>query len=309
MKVVDSDLEAELRAVLVRDDDYATAGKPICDWDDRTARGDLVAELAADAYACLGVLDGRVLDVEVCEAAELLATVVGQDLETVDDGRFRIARRVAKDRVISTVDPDARHGRKTRAHGFDGYKAHAAVDPDSEIVTDTIVTPGNTSDGTVAKDLIDDLINNDADNNDNNDEAGEGSTVYGDNAYGTGEFQQFLQDAEIDSRCKTQSTTAPGGMFPKERFAIDLTAGTVECPNGITVAIRPRNHLAGVAEFGVNCAGCPLRSHCTTSKAGRRIAIGIHEQALARARTANKTRHGVPTTGPPAPKSNANLHT
>ena len=95
LKVVDSDLEAELRAVLVRDDDYATAGKPICDWDDRTARGDLVAELAADAYACLGVLDGRVLDVEVCEAAELLATVVGQDLETGDDGRPKVERKLA----------------------------------------------------------------------------------------------------------------------------------------------------------------------------------------------------------------------
>lgn len=74
------------------------------------------------------------------EAGGLLATVVGQDLKTGDDGRFRIVHEVAKDRV-STVDADARHGRKTQARGFDGYKGHAAVDPDSQIVTDTIVTP------------------------------------------------------------------------------------------------------------------------------------------------------------------------
>ena len=74
------------------------------------------------------------------------------------DGVFRIARRVAKDRVISTVDPDARHGHKTAARGFDGYKGHAAVDPDSEIITATTVTPGNAGDATVAEDLLADLL-------------------------------------------------------------------------------------------------------------------------------------------------------
>ena len=129
LAVADDDLEVELRAVLARDDDYRAAGKPVCDWDDRAAREQLVADLAADAYACLELLNGRDLDDEVVEAVELLATVVGQDLETGDDGRLRIARRVAKDRVISTVDPDTRHGHKTQARGFDGYKGHAAVDP------------------------------------------------------------------------------------------------------------------------------------------------------------------------------------
>ena len=71
---------------------------------------------------------------------------------------FRIARRVAKDRVISTVDPEARHGHKTAARGFDGYKGHAAVDPDLEIITATTVSPGNTADGAVAEELIADLL-------------------------------------------------------------------------------------------------------------------------------------------------------
>ena len=84
--------------------------------------------------------------------------MLGQDLEPGEDGVFRIARRVAKDRVISTVDPDARHGHKTAARGFDGYKGHAAVDPDSEIITATTVTPGNTGDAAAAEDLIADLL-------------------------------------------------------------------------------------------------------------------------------------------------------
>ena len=45
--------------------------------------------------------------------------------------------------MISTVDPERRHGHKTSARGFDGYKGHIAVDPDSEIITATGATPGN----------------------------------------------------------------------------------------------------------------------------------------------------------------------
>ena len=123
MRVVE---QQELRAVLERDDDYRSAGKPVCDWEDRTARDELVDALVRDARAVLAVLDGRRLAPALQKAGELLATVVGQDLETGEDGRFRIARKVAKDRVISTVDPDARHGHKTAARGFDGYKGHVA---------------------------------------------------------------------------------------------------------------------------------------------------------------------------------------
>ena len=82
----------------------------------------LVDALAKDAMALLGALDGCTLDGPLTQAGELLATLVGQDLDEGVDGVFRIARRVAKDRVISTVDPGARHGHKTSARGFDGYK-------------------------------------------------------------------------------------------------------------------------------------------------------------------------------------------
>ncbi len=107
LRVSDEVLEGELRAVLASGDDYATTAKPQIDWDDAGAREELIASRARDAFACLIVLEGRELSAEVREAAELLATVVGQDLEETEDGTYRIARRVAKDRVISTVDPEA----------------------------------------------------------------------------------------------------------------------------------------------------------------------------------------------------------
>jgi IS5 family transposase len=276
LATVDAVVEAELRAVLGRDDDYGSGGKPVCDWDDPAAREQLVAELAGDAFACLGVLDGRDVTVEVAQAAELVATVVGQDLEAGDDGRFRIARRVARDRVISTVDPDARHGHKTQTRGFDGYKGHVAVDPDSEIITDTVVTPGNAGDASVAEELIDDLLDEER--------GDENATVFGDSAYGTGEFQQRLDDHDIVSGCRTQPPSAPAGRFAKDRFCVDLDNDTVSCPAGVTVSIRRGVHGDGIAYFAENCATCELRSECTNSPGGRTIRVNVFEAALARAR-------------------------
>ncbi len=158
LRVVDSVLEAQLRVVLTRDDDYGTAGKPACDYDDPAARVEMVDALAGDGMAVLAVLDGRVLSEVVAQAGELLASVLGQDLDCDEAGVLRIARRVAKDRVISTVDPEARHGHKTAARGFDGYKGHVGVDPDSEIITATTLSAGNAGDASVAEDLITDLL-------------------------------------------------------------------------------------------------------------------------------------------------------
>ncbi|MGH3514600.1 MAG: transposase [Pseudonocardiaceae bacterium] len=319
LKVVDAESEGELRGLLGRDDDYAGAGKPICDWDDRAAREALVDALAGDARALLAALDGRELGPEVSQAAVLLATVVGQDLEQDTEGVFRIARRVAPDRVISTVDPDARHGHKTAAHGFDGYKGHVGIDPDSEIITATTVTGGNAGDATVAQDLIVDLIDErpeqatDGDDQTRDDQTrddqtrddqtrgpgdswGEGPTegeggdevgpkVYGDCAYGCGEFQTHLEDHHIDSGCKTQQPAPPpGGLLPKSRFGIDLGADTVTCPAGVTAPIRRHRDGGGIAAFASACAGCPLRAGCTTSARGRTVSVSAHEEVLARAR-------------------------
>ncbi len=110
-------LAAKVRAVLARDDDYAGPGKPSCDWDDPTAREVLVDALVRDCGAALAVLDGEALEGPAGDAIELLAVVAGQDVEAGDDGVFRIARRVAADRVFSTVDVEARHGHSSLSAG------------------------------------------------------------------------------------------------------------------------------------------------------------------------------------------------
>jgi len=300
LKACDRELAGELRRVLRRDDDYMAAGKPACDYDDPGAREELVDALARDACALLAALDGRELGPAVAQAGELLATVTGQDLEQDAAGVFKIARRVAPDRVISVVDPDARHGHKTSARGFDGYKGHVAVDPDSEIVTATAVTPGNSGDAEAAEDLLADTLPAGGEgtrastggNGERQDApaaaAGSGrAAVYGDAAYGSGDLIERVDDAGIYNGIKVQPPAAVKGCFPKDRFRIDLDAETVTCPAGLTVPIRARGgRHAGQARFGAACQTCPLAARCTNATEGRTITIGPHEARLAAARQA-----------------------
>jgi Transposase DDE domain/Transposase domain (DUF772) len=293
LKAAGSELAGQLRGVLARDDDYAAAGKPACDYDDAAARAGLVDALAKDARALLAALDGHKLEPEVAQAAALLASVTGQDLEQDAAGVFKIARRVAPDRVISTVDPDARHGHKTSARGFDGYKGHIAADPDSEIITATQATPGNSGDAEVAERLLADLLPGDRDDAASGDSGqaaapatGEGQpAVYGDAAYGSGELIAQLDNAGIYNGIKCQPPAAVKGCFPKDRFTIDLDSKTVACPAGVIVPIRPATgRHAGTARFAAACRTCPLAAQCTGAKEGRTITIGPHEARLAAAR-------------------------
>jgi hypothetical protein len=290
LKVCDAELAGQLRAVLSRDDDYAGAGKPVCDYDDPAAREELVDALARDAMALLAALDGRELDDAVRQAAALVATVVGQDLDQGTDGVFRIARRVAPDRVISTVDPQTRHGHKTAARGFDGYKGHVAEDPDSELITATEVSAGNVGDAAAAAGLLaDDLPVTDEPAADEPVEqtgpSGEGEElrVYGDAAYGAGELLDTLERSGAEVMCKVQPPTAAGGRLTKDAFDIDLQARTVTCPAGQVAPLRTATPGA-MAYFGQACASCPLATQCTTAKGGRTIYVGPYEEQLARAR-------------------------
>lgn len=298
--VADTCLAAQLRAALRSGDDYTNTAKPQIDWDDAGAREQLVDSRAKDGHACLLVLDGHELHEQVREAGQLLASVLGQDLDEHTDGVFRIARRVAKDRIISTVDTETRHGHKSSARGFDGYKGHLATDPDSEIITGTEVSAGNVGDAAIAAELIDDLTaapdtDSDTDSADVDaadepaavgpvQQPGERSVVYGDAAYGAGAFLDHLEHAGITSRCKTQPAAGRGEMFGKDLFTVDLDQDLVTCPAGHEADIVRNNDGDGIAYFADACTGCPLRTDCTTAAGGRTIRVGRYEALLAAAR-------------------------
>jgi len=266
-------LATRVRGALSRDDDYASAGKPPCDWDDPSAREALVDELVHDALAALVVLDGQALTPLARDAADLLALVAGQDVAEGDDGVFRIVRGVAPDRVISTVDPEARHGHKSHHRRFDGYKAHVSIDPDSELIDEVVVTPANAPD----RDAVDDLLAPHAEEPDK-------PAVVGDSAYADGATRARLEDEGYELVAKTPPPRNSTGLWPKDRFVVDPDAGTAACPAGHTVPIKFGRRGGGKASFAPHCATCPLRHHCTGSARGRTITVHLHEARLQRAR-------------------------
>ena len=287
LRACSPELAAAVRAALVREDDYQAAGKPVCDWEDPAARERLVDALFRDGYRALGALRGRKLGPEVAEAFALLATVIGQDIEETADGRFVIAQGVAPDRVISVVDPQARHGHKSNARGFDGYKGHVAIDPDSELITAAEVGAANAGDAAMAATLLADLPTGSAADPSQPAAAAQpppAPIVYGDAAYGTGALLADLDQRGVTAMTRVAAPTAPAGHFTKQQFRIDLDQHTVTCPARLSVPIIAARHGGGVARFGRACQACPLQPCCTSSTAGRTITIHPHEARLQAAR-------------------------
>jgi Transposase DDE domain/Transposase domain (DUF772) len=274
---------AEVVAAQCTAHDYDDPGKPQIAWNDPQARATLVDALVGDAHRLLGHLPEQQLDPRGAEAVALLALVAGQDVEPVEDsdgtdGRWQIARRVATDRVISTVDPDARHAHKTVQRRTDGFTAHLMVEPDTGLITATRLTPaaGTTnSDATVGMELLTD------------DPTLPGPVeVLADSAYGTGDALAALTAAGHTPVIKPWPLRpAVAGGFTLDDFTVDAAAGTVTCPNEIT---RPISHTRSVT-FGAACRGCPLRARCTTAARGRTLQLHPHDtlQRAHRARAAD----------------------
>jgi hypothetical protein len=267
-----SPLAGAVRGALVRDDEYATPGKPPCDWDDRQAREALVDALVRDANGALAAVSDHELVGPTKSAAELLALVAGQDVAEGDDGIFRIVRGVARDRVISTTDTEARHGHKSKNRHFDGYKAHLSIDPDSELICEVVATPANTHDHDAVPELLADEQGDDK------------PVVLGDSAYADGKTRETLGAQGFTLMAKCPPIRNSTGGFTKERFVVDLEQHTVTCPAGQVVAITRRADRSGVARFAPHCRNCPLRSACTTSRSGRSVTINEHEAILQAAR-------------------------
>ena len=263
-------LVPQAAAVEVSAHDYDASGKPVCAWDDPDAKTALVSGLVTDARVVIDAADDVELTAEQADAVGLLALVAGQDVEPGDqDGTWRIAQRVAPDRTISTVDPDARHMHKSVSEYRDGFKAHVAVEPETGIITACALTPANAADGPTGITLLDGETS--------------GLQVLADSAYGSGEVRVELRRRRHRTAIKAMPLrrAIPGG-FDRDDFIIDHRNRTASCPAGHKVPIAAR----GGASFGARCNGCQFRERCTTSKSGRALRIGEHDATLVEARRA-----------------------
>ena len=226
---------------------YEATGKPLIAWNDQVARDELVSALVGDSLALLSALDLEAIQAaggKPAEALALLALVAGQDVEPAEDsdgtdGRWRIARKTAPDRVISTVDPDTRHAHKTRERRQDGYKAHVVVEPDTGLTTAVKATKSSgaqNSDANVGAALL---------SQDTTIIEGQPVQVLADSAYGTGEMLHELHQAGHEPIIKPWPLrpAVPDG-FILDDFVRDTDAAMVTCPAGVTRPVTANNTVS-----------------------------------------------------------------
>lgn len=268
----DSEIAQRLRSGL-RFDYSRPRTKPEGDWHDRDARMVLLAEVARDAERALRAVeeDEHLLNAaQVAEAVRLVREIVGQEFEVAEDEVPRLRGSRRRRQIISAHDPEMRHGRKTAARPFTGYKLHVAADADAPIVTAVSVSPANEHDGQQASALVDQQP-----------AQRRPRRVIGDTAYSTVEAREQLESRQVSVLAPVYSTspTDGDGIIPKDEFAIDLECDTVTCPNGKTAPIyksrsRPGGDSADrFARFRrSDCEPCLLQARCAP---GGRRAIRI----------------------------------
>jgi Transposase DDE domain/Transposase domain (DUF772) len=254
--------------------------KPDCRWRVKAERERMLTRVAQDAERALAAVervDGLLADEPVADAHRLLRELIGQDFDIDEDAVPRLHRGTRPDRIISTVDPEMRHGRKSSHQRFDGYKLSAAVTNTSEpLFTAVDVCPAGEQDGPQAKHLID--VQPDC---------RRPTRVLGDTAYGNGPVRAELADRDVEVLVPVPEGKVTENRLGKRDFQIDLDAGTVTCPAGLTVPIS----VSGTGFRGANfsratCRDCPLKPACCPGRARRQITLGDHEDLLLAARQA-----------------------
>ncbi len=244
-------------------------GESELDWSDKQERRALLAQLVADARVAQQLakraLRGHAKEAEktrkLQESVELLARILGQDIEEDPDGDegSRIRKGTAKDRIISTTDTQMRHGHKSHSKGFDGYKGSIVVDTKDGVILSTGVQPGNKSDREQAVELVKAAMKIAGSKVD---------AVLGDTAYGGTRARRELSEIQVEVVAKTPPVPSRSGLFKRTAFKIDERRGRVKCPNGkISMRrIRNNNDDGWIYFFSrSDCTECPLRSLCTIS--------------------------------------------
>lgn len=270
---VDADAAGKLDRGLVFD--YTRPNdKPDCRWREKAERERMLTRVAEDAERALHAIehaDGLLADPSVADAHRLLRELIGQDFDVDDDGVPRSHRGTRSDRIISTVDPEMRHGRKSQHQRFDGFKLSVAVtNTQVPLIAAVEVAPASEQDGPRAKHLIDAQP-----------PARRPPRVLGDTAYGTGPVRAELAERGVEVLAPLAPGMTKPGRLGKRDFDVNLDAGTVVCPAGEIAAIRTEPRGARRARFAkAGCDRCQLRDRCASPVRGDRQILLAPDEAL-----------------------------
>jgi hypothetical protein len=262
--------------------DYQRPGeKPDCQWRLKAERERMLIRVAQDAQRALSAVkqaDELLDDDSVKVACELLEELIGQDFDVDQHDVPRLHQGTRSGRIVSTIDPEMRHGRKSSQSRFDGYKLSAAVTNSSEpLIVSVHVCPGGESDGPQAKHLIDSQALE-----------RRPERILGDTAYGNGPVRADLAERHVGVLAPVpEGTILEEDRLRKRDFKIDLDAGIVTCPAGHTVVIATSKTGVRRANFtGASCQSCPLKAACCPNQPRRQIRLVEHEDLLIAARDA-----------------------
>ncbi len=261
--------------------DYEKPGeKPDCRWREKAERERMLSRVAQDAERALEAVeqaDGLLDDGQVKAAHDLLRELIGQDFEIDQDGVPRLHRGTASDRIVSTVDTEMRHGRKSSSQRFDGYKLSASATSGPEpLIVAVHVAPAAEQDGPQAKHLIDAQP-----------EEHRPARILGDTAYGNGPARSELADRGVDVLAPVPENALADGRVGKRDFAIDFEAGTAMCPAGHVARISTSKKGNRSATFPrAACGACPLKDRCCPTRRQRKVDLLEHEELLAAGRQA-----------------------
>jgi hypothetical protein len=257
------------------------------DWADPQQRAAELQVLFEDAEAVLALAAEQIDDDKVRYLGWLLTKILGDDLVVDDQGQAQIGKGTATDRIISITDPEMRHGRKSSAHLFNGFKVSVSTDQHSEMILDIADVTACGSDGAHLLPII---------------ERTEAQTqasveqVIADGAYGSGKNRAACDQYSGHAVDLVSPLARPSDPeVDKSAFQIDLEAQTATCPQGHTVIGQPGGKQDGQDTWlftfpRATCEACPLFERCVRSqKTGRTVRTRAYEAYLQAARQRQQT--------------------
>jgi hypothetical protein len=257
------------------------------DWQDPQQRQAQLKILVADAEAVLDLAVQQAADEEVRSLGWMLSKILGDDVELDEHGHPRIAEGTAPDRIISTTDPQMRHGHKSASRRFDGYKTSVATEETSEMILDIGDLPASSGDGQELMPTVGRV----------EEHAGvRVEQVIADGAYGSGPNRAACAEREAPIDLVSPMRRPADPQVDKSAFAIDWEAQTATCPSGHTVPTAAILEQAGraVLKFAFprsDCETCCLFERCVRSQEhGRSLTTSPYEAYLRAARDRQETQ-------------------
>ncbi len=251
-------------------------------WDDQAQRTEALVTILetlnqVESWVAQQNITDETVSQQVQDSIETAKQIEKQDVEVIESGAPKLKKGVAKDRRISIEDAQMRHGRKSRAFKFDGYKRHVLKDLDSGLVRAVGITPANLPEASVSEAIAEDLALQQVTL----------TELHIDRAYLNCHLVKQRSD-DLTIFCKAWRVRN-GERFDKTAFVLDWEHNLIRCPNGVKIPFEEGK----TARFPQSdCHACSLKEQCTTSKRGRSVSIHPDESLLQELRQRQLTELG-----------------